>query len=157
MITAYLATPAVFRPDAKAYGEKLKAICSEYGINGVFPLDNECTNSSGIYRNNMFAIQDCDVILADVSPFRGPSLDVGVSFEIGYAMGLGKAVVAYNVPYSHYKTRVYIDQDGRSDSYDYDDWNVEDFCLTDNLMLARSYDFACRDIREALEWLKSKA
>lgn len=36
----YLAGPAVFRPDAKVFAERLKAICAEHSCEGLFPLDN---------------------------------------------------------------------------------------------------------------------
>ena len=37
--TLYLAGPDVFRPDAAARGEALKALCREFGFEGLFPLD----------------------------------------------------------------------------------------------------------------------
>ena len=36
----YLAGPDVFRPDAPAWGLSLKALCREFGFDGLFPLDN---------------------------------------------------------------------------------------------------------------------
>ncbi len=39
MIRVYLAGPDVFRPDAEAFGARLKAICAGHGLDGVFPLD----------------------------------------------------------------------------------------------------------------------
>src|SRR5690606_8586836 len=37
----YLAGPDVFRPDARERGRELKALCAEFGIEGLFPLDQE--------------------------------------------------------------------------------------------------------------------
>lgn len=37
--TLYLAGPDVFRPNAAARGEALKTRCSEFGFEGLFPLD----------------------------------------------------------------------------------------------------------------------
>ncbi|MCT0975824.1 nucleoside 2-deoxyribosyltransferase, partial [Pseudomonas aeruginosa] len=36
----YLAGPDVFRADAVAHGEALKALCARYGFEGLYPLDN---------------------------------------------------------------------------------------------------------------------
>src|SRR3546814_1957018 len=37
----YLAGPDVFRPDARERGRELKARCAQFGIEGLFPLDQE--------------------------------------------------------------------------------------------------------------------
>ncbi len=36
----YLAGPDVFLPNAIEEGERLKALCEEYGYEGLFPMDN---------------------------------------------------------------------------------------------------------------------
>ncbi|MBF3251460.1 hypothetical protein HKW75_19835, partial [Pseudomonas aeruginosa] len=40
MTAIYLAGPDVFRPDAEAHGETLKALCAEFGFVGLYPLDH---------------------------------------------------------------------------------------------------------------------
>lgn len=40
MTAIYLAGPDVFRPDAEAHGEMLKALCAEFGFLGLYPLDH---------------------------------------------------------------------------------------------------------------------
>ena len=37
----YLAGFDVFRADSLAHGERLKALCREYGYEGLYPLDNQ--------------------------------------------------------------------------------------------------------------------
>src|SRR3546814_15668084 len=37
----YLAGPDVFRPDARERGRELKALCAQFGIEGLFPLRSE--------------------------------------------------------------------------------------------------------------------
>ena len=40
MLKIYLAGPDVFRPDAFEQGERLKALCAEFGLRGLYPLDH---------------------------------------------------------------------------------------------------------------------
>ena len=40
----YLAGPGVFRPDALEQGERLKALCAEFGFIGLYPLDKQVPN-----------------------------------------------------------------------------------------------------------------
>ena len=48
----YIAGPSVFREDAIEYGNKLKELCLKYGFIGLYPLDNEFTNSTEIALGN---------------------------------------------------------------------------------------------------------
>lgn len=45
MRRVYLAGFDVFRADALAHGERLKALCREYGFEGCYPLDNQAPGS----------------------------------------------------------------------------------------------------------------
>jgi len=40
-------------------------------------------------------IKSCDLVIANITPFRGPSADVGTVYEMGFAHALGKKVFAY--------------------------------------------------------------
>lgn len=130
----YLAGPDVFRSDAQDYGDYLKGICLKYGLEGYYPLDNEI-NLEGldgpqkgltIYNANVDLIDSCDAIIANLTPFRGISADVGTVFELGYAIAQGKPVSIYSTKQSEYKSRI---------NYSSSSETVEDFGLVDNLML----------------------
>lgn len=103
LIRIYLAGPEVFLSNAKEIGEQKKALCRKYGFEGVFPLDNEVEVAGKsprevglcISRTNEDLIRSCDAVVANLTPFRGPSADVGTAFEVGFAHGLGKKVLAY--------------------------------------------------------------
>jgi nucleoside 2-deoxyribosyltransferase len=75
----YLAGPDVFRPDAGAIGQRKTDLCAEFGFEGSFPLDD--------------AVASCGIV--NLTPFRGPSADVGSAFELGVLVGLGKPCFAY--------------------------------------------------------------
>jgi nucleoside 2-deoxyribosyltransferase len=100
----YLAGPEVFLRNAKEIGEKKKALCSKYGFEGVYPIDVEVKAEGRsprevglcISRVNEDLIRGCEVVIANLTPFRGPSADVGTVFEVGFAHALGKRVLAYS-------------------------------------------------------------
>jgi nucleoside 2-deoxyribosyltransferase len=99
----YLAGPDVFRSDANAYFEILKDICKKYGYIGLSPFDNENFNgklfskyhSVSIFNSNFNLIKECDIVIANLIPFRGPNVDDGTAWEIGCAFTLNKVIYGY--------------------------------------------------------------
>lgn len=145
----YLAGPEVFLKNAKEIGEQKKELCRKYGFEGVFPLDNE-TGTEGmsprevglcISGANEALIKTCDIVVANMTPFRGPSADVGTAYEMGFAHALGKKVYAYtNIAVSFtertvkaLKGKVERAEDGRL--RDANGMFVEENEMADNLML----------------------
>mgnify|MGYP001759840835 CR=1 FL=1 len=106
-LAIYLAGPDVFYPEAKAVGESLKALCSQYGFEGIFPLDflpsdlftsKYTKKEASILIKNacVEGIKNSDILLANMTPFRGVSMDIGTGFEMGYADAMGLAVYGYS-------------------------------------------------------------
>lgn len=137
----YLAGPEVFFPDAKDIGEEKKRLCTKYEHVGFFPLDNEfedqywetCprwTIGMDIAKANRELIHDCDAVIANLTPFRGPSADPGTVWEVGYAAALNKIVLGYTSD-----GRKYIDRVNNGAGWDGHGHMVEDFDLNDNLMI----------------------
>ena len=103
----YLAGPDVFRENAVEHLEGLKKMASRYGFIGLAPLDNIIdvsdkdkftpVHSRLIFNANVELIKQCDVIIANITPFRGACIDDGTAWEIGYAFALGKKVYGYTV------------------------------------------------------------
>jgi len=132
----YLAGPDVFFPDVSEISSRLKKLCENYGLEGVFPLDSvikleeqtteeaKVRNGRRIYEGNLDLIRSSAAILANISPFRGPSADPGTTFEMGFGKGLGLIVVGYTTQKTLYKDRV--TPDGLM---------IEDFGMIDNLMI----------------------
>jgi nucleoside 2-deoxyribosyltransferase len=145
---AYLAGPDVFRSDANDFGSVLKTLCAERGIEGLFPLDSETKASSSanelslsIFKGNVEMIDKADAVIANIMPFRGSGMDPGTAWEIGYALAKGKAVFLYSesASFSYFKRTQALVSDGHV--YLGEFTCVEDFNLTENLMVVHSaYD-----------------
>lgn len=137
----------MFRPDAAARGAALKALCARLGAIGLFPLDNELTEADdlpGAIRDaNMAMIRGCDAVIADMTPFRGPSMDPGTAYEMGAGAALGKPVIGYTSDPRSYVERVQaalpVRRFPNGALRDADGMAVEEFAapLVDNLMMAR--------------------
>jgi nucleoside 2-deoxyribosyltransferase len=102
-LRAYLAGPDIFLPDAVGWAERKKSVCARYGLIGVSPLDDmpEAPEWAGlpewrcIALRNEALIRSCDLMIANLTPFRGPSADVGTVYEVGFMRALGRPVFGY--------------------------------------------------------------
>src|SRR5260370_38799911 len=84
-----------------------------------------------------------DAIIANLTPFRGPGADPGTAYELGYMAARGKFCLGYSNDPSTYAERVRLltevrSQDGRL--VDAEGLTVEDFGLSDNLMMIHALD-----------------
>ena len=146
----YLAGPEVFLSEALQIAEVKKQVCKEFGLIGVFPLDNTLRVRSLSKRRaglrisacNEELMRSCDAIIANMTPFRGPSADPGTAYEMGFMRGLEKPVFAYSNDSRLFKerTREYCiaKEARRKDEVRLEDENgmvIEDYDLADNLML----------------------
>ncbi len=151
MQSVYLAGFDVFRRDAVAHGERLKSLCAAQGLRGIYPLDDAPPGdvsdlASWICQSNLQKIRNADAVLANLDCFRGSEPDSGTVFEIGYATALGKPVWAY---FSDQRPLIeQLDTDG--DGYCGQDYQVEDFALPKNLMLACSWAGASKSAQEGV-------
>jgi len=138
----YLAGPDVFLPNAKEHGKYLKKMCKSYGFEGFFPLDNIITGQNAleiatkIRDANKAMIVNCDVVIANLSPFRGPEPDSGTVWEVGFAEGLGKKVLAYSTDMRSLKEKTQCILGLGDSGVDKMGMSIEDFGLTHNLMYA---------------------
>jgi nucleoside 2-deoxyribosyltransferase len=148
MTTVYLAGPDVFLPDAVEIGHRKVELCARFGLTGLYPLDTviDLTAKDAtlrIFRSNEAMMDRADAVIANLTPFRGPSADAGTVYELGYMAGCGKLCLGYSNAASSYADRVrkstdVISQNGRL--IDADGLTVEDFGLADNLMMIHALD-----------------
>lgn len=141
----YLAGPEVFLPDALEIGARKTAMCGHHGLVGLFPLDQSLDlaglapsqQARAIALANEGLMRTADAIIANLTPFRGVSMDSGTAFEVGFMRALGKPVFGYTASGEVYRTRCERFratappwQDGDRERY-----QIEDFALAENLMI----------------------
>ncbi|TGM57051.1 nucleoside 2-deoxyribosyltransferase [Leptospira adleri] len=103
MKTIYLAGPEVFLPEALSVLEDRKSLCFSAGFQALSPFDSDIPRdlernrdlARKIFFGNCELIRKSDIVLANCNPFRGPLVDDGTAFEIGYAFALGKNIYGY--------------------------------------------------------------
>lgn len=130
----YLSGPDVFFPNAIEIGQAKKEICARFGLEGVYPLDPGFSSLSELkipaemgyatFRLMVDLMDSCDLVIANMTPFRGPSMDVGTAVEVGYMYGAGKPVFGYTNVAADYGDRVTPDG-----------FTIEPFGLIDNCMV----------------------
>jgi nucleoside 2-deoxyribosyltransferase len=167
----YLAGPDVFLPDPHLIAERKRTICAAHGLAGIFPVDSHPQHPEEaatprwlwIYRRNEAHMRDADAVIANLTPFRGPSADPGTVYEVGFMRALGRKVLGYSnvaadlVP----RTLAFLGRDAKRDVEgrwrDGQDMAVEDFGLADNLMIDGGIHEAAgllvrRDVPDAARW-----
>jgi len=156
----YIAGPDVFEKDAVAIGKRYQELCKEYGFEGLYPLDNEVDFSVGkqeaarlIFEANKKMIDNCDIVIANLNPFRGKESDSGTVWECGYAFAKGKKVYGYMSDTREYLQRFdeneKVQEEGRF--YDIQGRAIEDFSYPLNLMLACSIEIVKGGFEDALK------
>jgi nucleoside 2-deoxyribosyltransferase len=81
----YLAGPDVFLPDAVEIGRRKLEICARHGLTGLYPLDSGIDAAAAdlslqIFKGLEVMMERCDVIIANLTPFRGAGADPGTVY-----------------------------------------------------------------------------
>lgn len=154
----YFAGPDVFSPDWESFKQEISALCSEFSFYPIFPIDEGGLSSRKIYLANLERIRTSDAIFANLMPFRGIEPDSGTSFEIGFAIGIGKPVFALS-PREDMLGRIAKDF-GPLQKHEYgwtirdrNGYGVENFGRALNLMLFESAT-VCHDLLPLFESAK---
>ena len=151
IVRVYLAGPEVFLANAREIGMRKRAICEQHGLAGVFPCDEEdvCNQEISPYERGLAisramerVIRDCDAMIVNLTPFRGPSADVGSAYEMGFMRALGRPIFGYSNDSRPFPDRIASFYGGAvrvrptGEREDPDGMAIESFELHDNLMLA---------------------
>lgn len=149
----YLAGFDVFRVDAIEHGERLKAMCKEVGLEGVYPMDNALppgttgpAAAQWICKANLNMLCCADAVVANLGSFRGSEPDSGTVFEIGFAVAKGIPVWVYFQDHSTMIDVIKPDEHGLCAA----GYLVEDFGLSKNLMLACTWTGSSQTVEEAI-------
>ncbi len=104
-IIAYLAGPDVFLPDAPAQAARKSAICAAHGITALPPLNEDVASLAAmpeaeawrvIFAKDIAMMERADIVIANLTPFRGASADAGTLVELGWFLGRGRPIFAYS-------------------------------------------------------------
>ena len=162
----YLAGPEVFLPFSLSAGNFIKAQTllfnlyhlkkSPYHIQGIYPFDSgyvpknlDFQDGLNIYKGDVAIMNRSRAVLANMVKFRGPGMDGGTAFEMGYMTAQKKIVVGYydETPYfdKPQKNRAYtikveeeigpLHKGPLNLTYDKNNLLVEPFEMPDNLMM----------------------
>lgn len=163
----YLAGFDVFYPDAVERAERMKALCDEAGFIGRFPADisidptglTPAQLAAAIFERDSQLVRECDIVAANLHPFRGAEPDSGTCFELGLAYGLGKKLYGYapggtmaeRISEFHAPTTTL--QDGRV--VDSDGFTVEKFGSPVNLMISVPATIVAGDFADCLRQIQA--
>jgi nucleoside 2-deoxyribosyltransferase len=141
----YLAGPEVFLPDAMVVARAKQDLCANHGFEGIFPLDAQLDlaglakpeQARRISEGNEGLMRSCAGLIANLTPFRGVSMDSGTAFEVGFMRALGRPVLGYTNVIADYRTRaeIYRSAPPPLPEFDHPEAEIEDFDGAENLMI----------------------
>ena len=140
----------MFARDPLDLGARKKEICATHGLEGVFPMElvqldlaaPRPDQGLAIYDVMESAMRACDGMIANITPYHGPSADVGSAYDMGFMRALGRPVFAYSNDPRLFAVRAAVFfGEGRlrlrpnGEREAPDGMALEEFDLIDNLML----------------------
>jgi nucleoside 2-deoxyribosyltransferase len=138
-IKAYLAGPDVFLPTARENARRKAEICIGFGIVGCQPEAGDVQMLppaeawQTIFRTNLALMESCDIVIANLTPFRGASADAGTLIEVGWFFGRRRPVFGYSNSAKLFTERSHLQIQATPDPLP--GLSVEEFGLPDNLMV----------------------
>jgi nucleoside 2-deoxyribosyltransferase len=142
MPIAYLAGPDVFLADAPAYAARKIAICAAHGITALPPLNEDIESLAAmreeeawraIFAKDLELMERADLVIANLTPFRGASADSGTLIEVGWFLGRGRPIFGYSNTATLFAARSAAQVAALPDPLP--DLSVVGFGLADNLMI----------------------
>jgi len=144
----YLAGPDVFLPAAAAHAAAKVAICARYGLVGRAPVNPDIAAIMqrpaeeawrAIYRFDVELMEACDLIIANLTPFRGASADAGTLVELGWFLGARRPVFGYSNSAAGFAARSQAQVAAVPDPLA--GLEIEGFELPDNLMVPGAVEY----------------
>ncbi|MDD7804120.1 MAG: nucleoside 2-deoxyribosyltransferase [Endozoicomonas sp. (ex Botrylloides leachii)] len=183
--SVYLAGPDVFLQNPINVGEELKnkiiAFSNQwvkdkkydelpFDLDLKYPMDSNIDSSNNsvpnkkmaadIYNANIKMMDASHIMLANTTNFRGPEMDTGTAFEVGYMSGIKKPVFAYfntqpfwgkSFDISNYLDRVKqmmkLNKESVKDKYSV---SIENFGTVHNIMIDCSVKNITTELRDAV-------
>ena len=132
----------MFLPNAAAHAQAKMAICARHGIEGLSPLNETVAGLGGmpaeegwraIFEKDLAMMEAADLVIANLTPFRGASADAGTLVELGWFLGRGRAIFGYSNSATPFAERSRAQAAAAADPLA--GLLVEGFGLPDNLMI----------------------
>jgi len=149
--TVFLAGPDPWFPDPVDHRRRREALCVEAGFRAITPNLGAALDEAQrteveariLYADALAALRGADALIANLTPWRGPSCDPGTAFMAGFAAALGKPVFAYlNIadeddadPRGRVEAMYGAAPDAQGRWRDASDCEIEDFMLPETVML----------------------
>lgn len=149
----YLAGPDVFYQCDLESGQKKIDYCKSLGAEGIYPSFllpeglftdkySKIEKRKIINQQCKLGIMEADIIIANLTPFRGYEMDSGTAFEVGFADALGKIIYGYSNISDTYLERMQkitgTYQDSQGAWRDKNNHVIENFDITENCMIGES-------------------
>lgn len=100
--TVYLAGADRYYPDADALIARKRALCTAAGLSARLAGDDVTLSPQAgelqareAYAGALANLRASDLLVANLTPWRGPGCEPATAFEAGFASALGKPVLAY--------------------------------------------------------------
>lgn len=138
----YFAGPYIFQEKAAAICDTIRHTAMQHGLEPLIPTDNSIPPgephqmAATIRAANYDMIRKSALIIAQISPFRGPNMDPGTAAEIGFATALEKPIILWDVPPTTLADRTRTCIPGCINDKAPDGSTIENFGLPENLMIA---------------------
>lgn len=106
-VRVYFADNSRLWPETKAVRqrERIEALCNKHGIDAVWPAEHcsfpedfslkAADVKTVLTKSALVTVPDMSAVIAEASPFRGPSLNPVIAFELGIAALLGLPIFAW--------------------------------------------------------------
>lgn len=151
----YIAGPEVFFRNGEELMRRKGELALDYGFAPSVMAETELDQAGltafefgcRISAANERMMRESDLVIANLTPFRGIAADVGTAFEVGFMRALGKPVFGYTNVARRYFERLTDDYYGgqcekQPDGYvrGPDGMMVENHMMVDNLMIDGAID-----------------
>ena len=99
-----MATPDIFRENSEEYLQEMIKLCERYGFDaytsqtfykGYFGKSQSKQHERYVVENTFSLIDEIDIVIANIQPFRGACIDDNTAIQIGYALFKNKLIYGY--------------------------------------------------------------
>ncbi|KZX78223.1 hypothetical protein A3715_20275 [Oleiphilus sp. HI0009] len=100
----FITGPEHYGPNRHEFNFSKKEICQRYDLDACFPTESslesktiERSNEIDLHHATLCQLKNCDLLIVNMTPFRGPHMFSACAFELGFAQALSIPVIRYTV------------------------------------------------------------